>query len=283
MLFTAVGLLSAGASAFTLGVHPGVASARTNAPAMVDLANGKMSFDRVCREWRCKYEGDKVTSASLEAIAGVVDEYLPALKALSPEVKVNRLVCGGCLDFKLQTTVPLDAFGPWEEKANEALIWDMWGKRGATYGEKGVCRRIETSAECLGHTNTPTLNPILHLNPYPTPTQSLPNPSYSRRPTRRILTPPYPPTHAALARPRLPPPHPPSPPPDTPPTNAKKHFLCIFPNFAPPLLPYVQYLILRASRRRRSSSPSSTRSTASLWLRRKPSPTWSSRELNRLY
>ena len=26
------------------------------------------------------------------------------------------MVCGGCLDFKLMTTVPLDTFGPWEEK-----------------------------------------------------------------------------------------------------------------------------------------------------------------------
>jgi hypothetical protein len=40
----------------------------------VPLANGKMSFNRVCREWRCKYEGDKSTSESLSAISDVVDE-----------------------------------------------------------------------------------------------------------------------------------------------------------------------------------------------------------------
>ncbi|EED96420.1 predicted protein [Thalassiosira pseudonana CCMP1335] len=80
----------------------------------VPLANGAMSFDRVCREWRCKYEGDKATSESLEAIAKLVEEYLPEVKKASKDVKVNRLVCGGCLDFKLMTTVPLDDFGPWE-------------------------------------------------------------------------------------------------------------------------------------------------------------------------
>ena len=37
----------------------------------VPLANGKMSFDRVCRGWRCKYEGDKGTSESLEVFLGV--------------------------------------------------------------------------------------------------------------------------------------------------------------------------------------------------------------------
>ena len=92
---------------------------RSTAVNSVPLANGSMSFDRVCREWRCKYTGDKATSESLEAIAKVVDEYLPKLKEASSDVKVNRLVCGSCLDFKLMTTVPLDDFGPWEEKGFE--------------------------------------------------------------------------------------------------------------------------------------------------------------------
>jgi hypothetical protein len=84
----------------------------------VDLANGSMSFDRVCREWRCKYTGDKSDSKSLEAIAKVVDEYLPEIKKISDGVTVNRLVCGACLDFKLMTTVPLEAYGPWSEKGH---------------------------------------------------------------------------------------------------------------------------------------------------------------------
>jgi hypothetical protein len=84
--------------------------------ADVPLANGSMSFNRVCREWRCKYEGDKSTSESLEAIAKVVDEYLPEIKKISDGVTVNRLVCGSCLDFKLMTTVPLEDYGSWEEK-----------------------------------------------------------------------------------------------------------------------------------------------------------------------
>ena len=71
----------------------------------VPLANCAMSFDRVCREWRCKYTGDKATSESLEAISKLVDEYLPEIKASSSDATVNRLVCGACLDFKLMTTV----------------------------------------------------------------------------------------------------------------------------------------------------------------------------------
>lgn len=90
--------------------------ARSNtALADVPLANGAMSFNRVCREWRCKYEGDKSTSESLEAIAKVVDELLPEIKKASKDATVNRLVCGSCLDFKLMTTVPLEDYGKWEE------------------------------------------------------------------------------------------------------------------------------------------------------------------------
>ena len=89
---------------------------RTMSSESVPLANGSMSFNRVCREWRCKYSGDKADSTSLESIAKVVNEYLPEIKAVSKDVKVNRLVCGACLDFKLMTTVPLSDFGPWSEK-----------------------------------------------------------------------------------------------------------------------------------------------------------------------
>eukprot|EP00567_Pseudictyota_dubia_P009228 CAMPEP_0197436522 /NCGR_PEP_ID=MMETSP1175-20131217/3961_1 /TAXON_ID=1003142 /ORGANISM="Triceratium dubium, Strain CCMP147" /LENGTH=147 /DNA_ID=CAMNT_0042965829 /DNA_START=82 /DNA_END=525 /DNA_ORIENTATION=+ len=113
---TSVALLSAlaaSASAFAPAGSP--AFARSSTALNVDLANGAMSFDRVCREWRCKYEGDKTTSESLESIAKVVDEYLPEIKKISDGVTVNRLVCGGCLDFKLMITVPLEDFGPWEE------------------------------------------------------------------------------------------------------------------------------------------------------------------------
>lgn len=113
-------------SAALFAVFAATASAFAPAPSMdrssalsaesVPLANGAMSFNRVCREWRCKYEGDKGTSPSLEAIANAVDEFLPEIKKASKDMTVNRLVCGSCLDFKLMMTVPLEDFGPWEER-----------------------------------------------------------------------------------------------------------------------------------------------------------------------
>ena len=103
------------ASAFGTQNCPPIRFSSALSAEPVPLANGAMSFNRVCREWRCKYEGDKTTSKSLEAISKVLDEKLPEIKKASTDITVNRLVCGGCLDFKLMMTVPLEDFGPWEE------------------------------------------------------------------------------------------------------------------------------------------------------------------------
>ena len=159
-MYKALLALAAGAGAFSPAVHQRATVVQQGVP----LANGAMEFDRtapasgidrcaattcvagarahacntrtfddagVCREWRCKYEGDKATSASLEACSKVLDEYLPELKKIDG-VTVNRavqcpsmtawthethtgLVCGGCLDFKVMVTQPLEGYGPWEE------------------------------------------------------------------------------------------------------------------------------------------------------------------------
>lgn len=117
MKFTLLSIFATTVCAFNPSSNRGVRAAALNAEP-VPLANGAMSFNRVCREWRCKYEGDKATSESLEAISKVVDEYLPTIKEVSEGITVNRLVCGGCLDFKLMMTVPLEDFGPWEESGH---------------------------------------------------------------------------------------------------------------------------------------------------------------------
>ncbi len=116
-----IALMAMAANAFA----PASAPRATVVQQGVPLANGAMEFDReapasgmfdalrrqasptrarsrvqqldkyddagVCREWRCKYEGDKATSASLEACSKVLDDYLPELKRIDG-VTVNRAV-----------------------------------------------------------------------------------------------------------------------------------------------------------------------------------------------
>jgi hypothetical protein len=117
-MLVGVALLLPCAAGFSISAaRPATNTLRLATPLMAEMANGKMTFENVGREWRCKWNDDgggKASSQTLVEIADLVDEYLPALKALEGAV-VNRAVCGGCLDFKLCTTVPLGTFGPWEE------------------------------------------------------------------------------------------------------------------------------------------------------------------------
>jgi hypothetical protein len=117
-MLAVAGAIVGGAVGYLTRSDRAVVRPRGGSPAMMpEMANGKMAFTNVAREWRCKWKDDgggKATSKALVEIADLVDEYLPQLKALEG-AEVNRSVCGGCLDFKLSTNVPLDTFGPWEE------------------------------------------------------------------------------------------------------------------------------------------------------------------------
>jgi hypothetical protein len=79
---------------------------------MVTITNG-VEFDTIAREWRCKWsaESDK---QSLQDAQKLLDETVPALKALDGVKDVQRVVCGGCLDFKVVTSLPIDKFKAWE-------------------------------------------------------------------------------------------------------------------------------------------------------------------------
>ena len=74
-----------------------------------EIAKG-VNFDTVAREQRCKWspDGDK---AALQAAQQVLNKHLPALKKRG---KVQRVVCGGCMDFKIITSMSADDFGKWE-------------------------------------------------------------------------------------------------------------------------------------------------------------------------
>jgi len=70
-------------------------------------------FDTLAREWRCKWSPDE-EKASLTAAQKAVEAILPAIKAIDG-AKVQRCVCGGCLDFKVIISMPADKFNKLEE------------------------------------------------------------------------------------------------------------------------------------------------------------------------
>mmetsp|Transcript_21605 Transcript_21605/g.30265 ORF Transcript_21605/g.30265 Transcript_21605/m.30265 type:complete len:211 (-) Transcript_21605:398-1030(-) len=80
--------------------------------AMTEIAKG-VSFDTVAREWRMKWSGDE-DKQSLVAAQEALNDVLSEVKAVPGVKSVQRVVCGGCLDFKVITSLEGDKFGEWE-------------------------------------------------------------------------------------------------------------------------------------------------------------------------
>eukprot|EP01064_Diplonema_japonicum_P036164 TRINITY_DN8049_c1_g1_i1.p1 TRINITY_DN8049_c1_g1~~TRINITY_DN8049_c1_g1_i1.p1 ORF type:complete len:119 (+),score=38.77 TRINITY_DN8049_c1_g1_i1:54-410(+) len=66
--------------------------------------------ETVTREWRCKVDGEE-TAEKVESLVADVRSKLPK------DASVQRLVCKAEWDYKVQTTVPLAAFGEWKGAA----------------------------------------------------------------------------------------------------------------------------------------------------------------------
>merc|ERR1719150_845441 len=75
-----------------------------------------VTFEHIAREWRCKWttEGE---NASLMKAQAELEKILPAVSALDGVASVQRIVCGGCQDFKVVTKLPKAAFEAWEKAA----------------------------------------------------------------------------------------------------------------------------------------------------------------------
>lgn len=60
-----------------------------------------VEFDTVAREWRCKWSADN-DKKSLADAQKALNAVLANVKAVDGFQKVDRVVCGGCLDFKVR-------------------------------------------------------------------------------------------------------------------------------------------------------------------------------------
>jgi len=75
-----------------------------------------VKFENIAREWRCKWSADN-DKASLTAAQEQLEEILADVSSLDGLASVQRVVCGGCLDFKVIISFKAAAFGEWEKKA----------------------------------------------------------------------------------------------------------------------------------------------------------------------
>lgn len=81
------------------------------ARAMATITDG-VDYDTVAREWRFKWSADD-NKKSLAEAQKVLNKLKPTIKGVDGVKSVQRVVCGGCLDFKVVVALPADKFGAW--------------------------------------------------------------------------------------------------------------------------------------------------------------------------
>jgi len=74
-----------------------------------------VEFDTIAREWRCKWSPDN-DKKSLQEAQALLNGVLEEVKKVDGVKGVQRVVCGGCMDFKVVISLPEPKFGAWEEK-----------------------------------------------------------------------------------------------------------------------------------------------------------------------
>jgi len=75
-----------------------------------------VQFDTVAREWRCKWSTDD-NKKSLADLQKILDESKDEIKIIDGVKSVQRIVCGGCLDFKVVVALEGEKFGDWQESS----------------------------------------------------------------------------------------------------------------------------------------------------------------------
>lgn len=71
-----------------------------------------VEFDTIAREWRLKWSSEN-EKQSLSLVQEKLGSILPTLQKIEGVKNVQRVVCGGCLDFKIITSVSAEKFQEW--------------------------------------------------------------------------------------------------------------------------------------------------------------------------
>lgn len=122
------------------------AEADADAPELVTICDG-VSFNVIAREWRCKWSADN-DKKSLVELQKVLEKHTDSLKSLSP-LYVQRIVCGGCLDFKVIVAMTAVAHGPWEFSGHFPEI-DFMAEMSAIPGVSAVEKQTYTIMPGMG-------------------------------------------------------------------------------------------------------------------------------------
>ena len=89
---------------------------------MITITEG-VEFDTIAREWRLKWSPDD-DKKSLASVQQTLTELLSSLKAIDGVKSVQRIVCGGCLDYKVIIALPAEKFGAWV-RSDDSMLYLM--------------------------------------------------------------------------------------------------------------------------------------------------------------
>ena len=81
---------------------------------MIEITPG-VKFDTIAREWRLKWSADS-DKKSLQSVQQTLTIFEKELSKLPGLKSVQRIVCGGCLDYKVIIALKASEFGNWEAK-----------------------------------------------------------------------------------------------------------------------------------------------------------------------
>lgn len=74
----------------------------------------QIEFGHIAREWRMKYAENELKGGAVELDKMFKDKHLSEIQKIPGFVSVQRVVCGGCNDFKITIKVKKENFGDWE-------------------------------------------------------------------------------------------------------------------------------------------------------------------------
>ena len=87
--------------------------------ASIKITEG-VEFNTIAREWRLKWSADN-DKKSLASVQQTLSIFKPAIAGIDGVKSVQRIVCGGCLDYKVIIALPAEKFKSWV--SNIHIIW----------------------------------------------------------------------------------------------------------------------------------------------------------------
>jgi hypothetical protein len=83
-----------------------------------------VEFDTIAREWRCKWSQDD-DKKSLQELQKVLNECTDDIKKIEGVFGVKRIVCGGCMDFKIVVALSAEKVkmsGDWSSSSSQNVF-----------------------------------------------------------------------------------------------------------------------------------------------------------------